>query len=267
MLCFNGSRTSGHLYIDHVFLTDVPVCIRICKFMCVWETNLSQWTLMPIEKDTGVFGEEFMSSSESVWKQQFFATLLTDPLHLTHLSKPIIPFFSIPASPHRSIPDRNIKQNRALLLRFQSPSHSPSCHSKKKKKITYQVVLDRLAKVSLPEGPWEREAGQIPVGLWNISRALSPRVKSMVLLIRPSSPDRPTARGLEGEQSTRELFYVRLCSRTKRGLKHFLLSRSGSVRRQASGKEVAVPETVSGMKWHSRDDLVRSGPLAVWTDG
>lgn len=46
----------------------------------------------PLQMDTGAFCGEFMSSSESVWKRQFFATLLTDSLHLTHLCKPIIPF-------------------------------------------------------------------------------------------------------------------------------------------------------------------------------
>ncbi len=61
--------------------------------MCVCVGNKSQ----PVDFDAHsdgrrCFCEEFMSSLESVWKQQFFATLLTDPLHLTHLCKPIIPF-------------------------------------------------------------------------------------------------------------------------------------------------------------------------------
>lgn len=105
--------------------------------MGVWETNLSQWTLTPIEKDTGVFGEEFMSSSESVWKQQFFATLLTDPLYLTHLSKPIIPFspsllLHIDQSPIET-------SNRTVLsyFGFSLLSILPLAIQKKKKKITY----------------------------------------------------------------------------------------------------------------------------------
>lgn len=92
MLCFNRRKDIW----SSLQSSRVPhwcSCVRTdMYYMCVWETNLSQWTLTPIQKATGAFCEEFMSSSESVWKQQFFATLLTDPLDLTHLSKPIIPF-------------------------------------------------------------------------------------------------------------------------------------------------------------------------------
>lgn len=82
----------GHLVIFAIITCSSLLFLRAYRYMCVWETNLSQWTLTPIQKSTGAFCEEFMSSSESVWKQQFFATLLTDPVDLTHLSKPIIPF-------------------------------------------------------------------------------------------------------------------------------------------------------------------------------
>lgn len=66
----------------------------------------------------------------------------------------------------------------------------------------------------------------------------------MVLLIRPSSPDRPTARGLAGEQSTRELFHVRLCSRTKRGLKRCLSSRSRRCQEEGIRKRGSARDAV-----------------------
>ncbi len=118
------------------FCTPLCVCVyRFCTCVCGKQISASGlWR--PFRWTHRCFCEEFMSSSESVWKQQFFATLLTDPLHLTHLCKPIIPFS--PSLLLHLDQSQIETSNRTVLSYFIfSLLPIPPPAFQKKKKITY----------------------------------------------------------------------------------------------------------------------------------
>lgn len=85
------------------------------------------------------------------------------------------------------------------------------------------MVLEQLAKASLPQGPW-KDGWIDSCQIVEYFPRFKPTVKSTALLIRLCSWSSGVPEGSRGKQSTEVGFHVHLCTRTKRGLRPRLSS-------------------------------------------